>query len=328
MGIRFWSGRKRDSFSSSDDSSVFDSAPTTLSMATITEEDFPSEKPRPTSCYITRPLLEETLCLSDVDKQTKDTENTQRPVQTQAKASPQTPQDSPKLNKRRSLGLSIAQKLSRRISGSHLNKDLNRVSGESPRPKSAIFHDQTEPVSHRPLSSRNPPVVSEIPIEQTASKTYKLVEMPRNIHSVLLEQPSISTLIEPRPTTRISTFYNRRPLLSSFTLPIKNDQVLKIKIFVVSSTTGTTSDVMALKLKKQKLENINELIQVIQFKVGFRFSALDTSDIKLSIFFKNPKLRPIPLNDSAGRSLDTNGLTMDYILAKDKLYVKADTRMP
>ena len=193
------------------------------------------------------------------------------------------------------------------------------------RPKSALFESpKNSPTLHQLTAPRSPPRDPESPERFSLSPATLIgLDVSPKLPYVLENQPSITHIIEPRRKTQIPTFFHARPQLLAFELPVKKDQILKIKIFVTSSSSST-SDVIALKLKKQKLQNIHELIQVIQFKVGFRLAAVETSDIKLSIFFKNPKLKPIPLlqTDSAGRSLDSN-LLMDYILAKDKLYVNA-----
>lgn len=337
MGFKFLWSSKRASYASSDESSVFDSAPTTLSIPTITEEDL-NKTSKPTSCYTTRPLLEETLCLEKVEYKTdqysqhkrqqysKDPPQPSKSSQQKAsqnqpqpsQRSPQNSSSSSRLERRKSFGLLLAQKVSR-LSGSHLKES---------RPKSTLF--ESSPTSntyntHRQLTApKSPPRDPESPERFSLSpSTLVGLDVLPKLPYVLENQPSITHIIEPRQKTQIPTFFHARPQLLAFELPVKKDQILKIKIFVTSSSSST-SDVIALKLKKQKLQNIHELIQVIQFKVGFRLAAVETSDIKLSIFFKNPKLKPIPLlqSDSAGRSLDSN-LLMDYILAKDKLYVNA-----
>ncbi|EDK40342.2 hypothetical protein PGUG_04440 [Meyerozyma guilliermondii ATCC 6260] len=337
MGFKFLWSSKRASYASSDESSVFDSAPTTLSIPTITEEDL-NKTSKPTSCYTTRPLSEETLCLEKVEDKTEQysqhkrqqyskdppqpsKSSQQKASQNQPQPSQRSPQNSSsssRLERRKSFGLLLAQKVSR-LSGSHLKES---------RPKSTLF--ESSPTSntyntHRQSTApKSPPRDPESP-ERFSSSPSTLVgsDVSPKLPYVLENQPSITHIIEPRQKTQIPTFFHARPQSSTFELPVKKDQILKIKIFVTSSSSST-SDVIALKLKKQKLQNIHELIQVIQFKVGFRLAAVETSDIKLSIFFKNPKLKPIPLSqsDSAGRSLDSN-LLMDYIIAKDKLYVNA-----
>lgn len=350
MGFKFfWSSQKRASYASSDESSVFDSAPTTVSIPTITEEDLDKvthNAPRPH--YATRPLLEETLCLENGEENEKEVKAQHRSQYRYSlrKPSPQSspqqfshrksqpspspsssshashtspPHSSPKIERRKSLGLLLAQK----------------VSWKESRPKSAFFESLKKPPVHTDNSRRQlatPKLLGQSmphsPETFPPSPTTLVgLEVSPKLPYAVENHRSITNIIEPRQKN-IPTFFHARPHLLAFELPVKTDQILKIKIFVssggttVAGTTAGTTDVMALKLKKQKLQNIHELVQVIQFKVGFRLAAVDSSDINLSIFFRNPKLKPIPLQTSAGRSVDAS-LLMDYILAKDKLYVNA-----
>lgn len=79
--------------------------------------------------------------------------------------------------------------------------------------------------------------------------------------------------------------------------------VLKIKIYA-------SNNVLAIKLRKDKLLNLQDLIKVIGSKI---------SDFtKLSLCFPNKSLSPMPLNDFL------QDIIMDYIAAKDKIYIKVD----
>lgn len=246
-------------------SSVFDSAPTTLSIPTITEEDL-NKTSKPTSCYTTRPLLEETLCLEKVEDKTdqysqhkrqqysKDPPQPSKSSQQKAsqnqpqpsQRSPQNSSSSSRLERRKSFGLLLAQKVSR-LSGSHLKES---------RPKSTLF--ESSPTSntyntHRQLTApKSPPRDPESPERFSLSpSTLVGLDVLPKLPYVLENQPSITHIIEPRQKTQIPTFFHARPQLLAFELPVKKDQILKIKIFVTSSSSST-SDVIALKLKKTK----------------------------------------------------------------------------
>ncbi|CAK9436007.1 uncharacterized protein LODBEIA_P05850 [Lodderomyces beijingensis] len=97
---------------------------------------------------------------------------------------------------------------------------------------------------------------------------------------------------------------------------------------------------IALRLRKDKLRNINELINVIIFKIMNKRKNVRLNDIKLSIFFKDPNLKPIVLKKridehasraslvsvgAAGKEVDLNNddLLLDYVQLKHKLYIRA-----
>lgn len=93
-------------------------------------------------------------------------------------------------------------------------------------------------------------------------------------------------------------------------------------------------DFMAIKLRKDKLQNINELVNVIIFKIINKKPNIKVNDINLSIFFKDLHLKPILLKEpvtkknSAMRNkevllLDNDGLLLDYVQLKRKLYIRA-----
>lgn len=442
---------------------MFDSAPTALSIPTIeeqpgrhgkfalkvlrlpqpaqpasqrtparkTQEPRLHVKPRPVSCYSTRPLLEETLCLDEPpprsDARPTQDVSLRRRNGTVPPIAP-LPPSSPKLQRRKSLTV-LAQKVTRRLLGSHLNRDKRTQSVYEPRIGEPVCHTRRLPSLELGAATLTPPESSlealaevQIPreaVEATVSPAAENVDPQTPLQGVRvagtddLEVPERKDLLQAdarcmqHPRTENPTLYSRKtpalagpplahprairspvdsvsssPLsysgpqtptdsptqptnmskLSISSVPVSagfpvsatslpysqrtvsalidpkrglyaqqplqlaldvrgHDQILKIKIFVTPSSSSTITDVMALKLKKQKLQSIDELIQVVQFKVGFRVAHAATN-IRLAIFFKNSRLKPIPLQLDCGE-WDTNGLTMDYILAKDKLYVRA-----
>lgn len=77
---------------------------------------------------------------------------------------------------------------------------------------------------------------------------------------------------------------------------------LKVKMF-------HSNHIFALKLRKDRLTSINDLIKVISSKV-VHFD-------RLSLCFQDKTLTPLPFNDFF------NDLIMDYVLNKETIYVMA-----
>lgn len=99
------------------------------------------------------------------------------------------------------------------------------------------------------------------------------------------------------------------------------------------SSMSDNHDFIAIKLRKDKLQNINELVNVIIFKIMSKKPNVKVNDINLSIFFKNLHLKPILLKEQVnkrssmssikGVQLDNDGLLLDYVQLKRKLYIRA-----
>ncbi|KAK6456057.1 uncharacterized protein RJT20DRAFT_5461 [Scheffersomyces xylosifermentans] len=119
----------------------------------------------------------------------------------------------------------------------------------------------------------------------------------------------------------------------------KNSDTLKLNIYLEdgSDTRTQDKDFIALKLRKDRLKNLNELVNVIIFKLLNKKQDINLNNISLLIFFKDQTLNPIVLkrsvNESSmkggiykdGNSIDLKNedLLMEYIMLKKKLYIKA-----
>lgn len=105
------------------------------------------------------------------------------------------------------------------------------------------------------------------------------------------------------------------------------ENILKLKIFIGLAN----EDVIALKLRKDKLKTVHELIDVILYKVFDKLTneKVSSNDIKISIFFKDYKLKPIVMKTCGDKNSQTSGLIQkdllyDYIMAKNKVYIRAE----
>ncbi|KAK6880747.1 hypothetical protein K6H10_002056 [Candida tropicalis] len=114
-----------------------------------------------------------------------------------------------------------------------------------------------------------------------------------------------------------------------------SEQVLVLRIFMRDPDTKEIISI-TIKLRKDKLRNINELTNLVLFKLMGKKQDLNINNVKLLIFFKNKNLKPILLKDSVNKKSkslenalnkefgsDKDDLLLDYVQMKDKLYIKA-----
>lgn len=101
----------------------------------------------------------------------------------------------------------------------------------------------------------------------------------------------------------------------------ESENLLKVKIFIGEMDR----EVVALKLKKDKLSNLNELIDVITYKAMSKDSSLSSEEVNVDMVFANPLLKPVSMKGSANGAFGSsnNEFLMDYVLAKEKVYVRA-----
>ncbi|CAI5757484.1 unnamed protein product [Candida verbasci] len=155
--------------------------------------------------------------------------------------------------------------------------------------------------------------------------------------SQLSESPSPSPFLS--PINNFDKEPNQSPKMNS--TPVRgttnyNESILKLSIFLDDQSNTTTIqdydnlDFIAIKLRRDKLKNINELINVIVLKLMNKRNDININNIKLLIFFKDDSLKPIILKDKVKTStndqevsFDNNDLLLDYIQMKRKLYIKA-----
>lgn len=129
-----------------------------------------------------------------------------------------------------------------------------------------------------------------------------------------------------------------QPLASSSNLPKlnKSENLLKLKIYI----GRRNDDIISLQLRKDRLLNISELLDVIIFKMLDRVNNhkyhlhsnlpnVTSDDLQISIVFKESSLHPILLKDygrrkTSGFSYSQKDLLLDYVMAKEKLYIRVD----
>lgn len=143
---------------------------------------------------------------------------------------------------------------------------------------------------------------------------------------------STSTL---KPKTRITKSAKARAEFNpaaarhrlSFLQPV--NPMIKIKIYL--TVKDQDEEVMAVKVPKDKLHGLNQLLNIIRGKITNLHSDLDENDIRLQLLFKQENIRPIPLLSQSGETLngsnfntfDKTSLIMDYLSGREKLYIKA-----
>ncbi|KAG5421173.1 hypothetical protein I9W82_000263 [Candida metapsilosis] len=163
----------------------------------------------------------------------------------------------------------------------------------------------------------------------SSSTTKSLDQSPRSSENVF-ESPSrksqISSSSESNPYLRLNIYLEDS---QSTPPPSPRDSPTYRSI----SSQSDNHDFIAIKLRKDKLQNINELVNVIIFKIMSKKPNVKVNDINLSIFFKNSHLKPILLKEQVnkrsslssikGVHLDNDGLLLDYVQLKRKLYIRA-----
>ncbi|CAH2350118.1 hypothetical protein CLIB1423_01S02894 [[Candida] railenensis] len=103
----------------------------------------------------------------------------------------------------------------------------------------------------------------------------------------------------------------------------KTHSTVKIKIY---NKIHEDDEVIAMKVSKDKIEDVEYLINVIIRKitgVEGAVAASDSDNIKLSLVSKSTRSNSVKLTPENGTRL-SSGLIMDYIYSKDKIYVQAE----
>lgn len=127
----------------------------------------------------------------------------------------------------------------------------------------------------------------------------------------------------------------RTSCYSIYSSPVPKDakpQVMKIKIFIAFGEL--VGDLAALRVNKDQLSTVNEFIYAVLHKVSTRYPQIDTSKLQLLLFFNDRGIKPIPLTSSHSSTspskpsdaFDINGLVLEYLKSKLKVYVKASLK--
>lgn len=117
-------------------------------------------------------------------------------------------------------------------------------------------------------------------------------------------------------------------------LPLRSNTI-KVKIYVevyLEKSEKFESEIIAFRMKKDRLRNLNELNNLIIFRLLELKQDININNLRLLMVFKDKNLKPIVLKlsvDAKERGeeqafyFNDMGLLFDYVMLKDKLYVKA-----
>ncbi|CCE80116.1 Piso0_003214 [Millerozyma farinosa CBS 7064] len=182
---------------------------------------------------------------------------------------------------------------------------------------------------HKHKSEQEKPSRSDREKQQTKSaKGKKIDKAPKEqlVSATLPKHPKHSV---DRPSVRRTSCY------SIYSSPVPKDakpQVMKIKIFIAFGES--IGDLAALRVNKDQLSTVNEFIYAVSHKVSTRYPQIDTSKLQLLLFFNDRGIKPIPLTTSRSSTassklsddFDINGLVLEYLKSKSKVYVKASLK--
>lgn len=188
-------------------------------------------------------------------------------------------------------------------------------------PKSSI-----PPVQPNPFKVEN-----DFSIDSLVLTNPKAERLTASMHSIRKAKSNYKHLSTP------TLQYDKTSIASSDRLPIStSNNILKLKIYVEllikpPYTMASEQEVIALIVRKDKLKNLNELTNLIIFKLLSKKQDLNLNSVRLLIFFKNKSLNPIVLKQSVTQTskhkslyLNSEELLLDFVLAKRKLFIKAE----
>lgn len=307
-----------DADSMTDESSIFDSIPTSNSISVISE-DIEEKKTfsRPISCYTTPPLSNASLTYKTFEKLPN------RDL----------------IRKSSWLGSLVSTSLKRKED--FYIKNNNTLDSTEDFDYSSINNDGRRQEFYQNLDIGNGATEEQFIIVDNKEQTkFDLDTLDDNsftltstsFHSEDVSNISCSTIqsnnrihrnARMKPEFDQNTVRNRL----SFLQPISSS--MKIKIYI--NENDQLEDVMALKVQKEHLQDINELIDIIISKITSMRSDINRENIKLFLVFKQESIRPILLsktprktfNESNLNLFDNTSLIMDYLSGKEKLYIRA-----
>ncbi|ODV65912.1 hypothetical protein HYPBUDRAFT_242524 [Hyphopichia burtonii NRRL Y-1933] len=324
---------------STDESSVFDSIPESTDDFSIH-----TSKTRPTSCYVTPPLPQDNpeFPKKRLSFRNSSSVSKRSSLYLTPNISPDELDYQYSNHHRQSLSIDKKFQLAKTVEDDEIPKRSNlRPASPKLRP-SPLFNYPTTPhipknysdfISDSPDSSPSPYPSPSLSIQsrrpstslpQITSKDLNSISPLQNLDRVLNHKPPVDQIND--SSISINTDSTVKP--SYIPKLNKLESILKLKLYLGSRNES----VMALKLKKDKLDNIDELIDVLIYKIIEKFNNLDLSanQIKISIFFKNPKLKSIIMKNFGPKEYNDEfsflqkELLMDYISNKDKLYIRAE----
>lgn len=136
---------------------------------------------------------------------------------------------------------------------------------------------------------------------------------PFNRHPRLHARHSTGALRQPGPADLLVA--RRMSVSEAHRRPDNN--TLKIKIYAHAQ-----QDTFALKLCKDKLHSVGELVEAVVSKLVARYQC-GAPAVALALTFADKSLKDIPLKSSAAFAALDEALTMAYIQSKGKIYLQA-----
>lgn len=307
-----------DADSMTDESSIFDSIPTSNSISVISE-DIEEKKTfsRPISCYTTPPLSNASLTYKTFEKLPN------RDL----------------IRKSSWLGSLVSTSLKRKED--FYIKNNNTLDSTEDFDYSSINNDGRRQEFYQNLDIGNGATEEQFIIVDNKEQTkFDLDTLDDNsftltstsFHSEDVSNISCSTI---QSNNRIHRNARMKPEFDqnivrdrlSFLQPTSSS--MKIKIYI--NEKDQLEDVIALKVQKERLQDINVLIDIIISKITSMRSDINRENIKLFLVFKQESIRPILLsktprktfNESNLNLFDNTSLIMDYLSGKEKLYIRA-----
>ena len=307
-----------DADSMTDESSIFDSIPTSNSISVISE-DIEEKKTfsRPISCYTTPPLSNASLTYKTFEKLPN------RDL----------------IRKSSWLGSLVSTSLKRKED--LYIKNNNTLDSTEDFDYSSINNDGRRQEFYQNLDIGNGATEEQFIIVDNKEQTkFDLDTLDDNsftltstsFHSEDVSNISCSTI---QSNNRIHRNARMKPEFDqnivrdrlSFLQPTSSS--MKIKIYI--NEKDQLEDVIALKVQKERLQDINVLIDIIISKITSMRSDINRENIKLFLVFKQESIRPILLsktprktfNESNLNLFDNTSLIMDYLSGKEKLYIRA-----
>ncbi|ODV81017.1 uncharacterized protein CANTADRAFT_188283 [Suhomyces tanzawaensis NRRL Y-17324] len=186
--------------------------------------------------------------------------------------------------------------------------------------------DEHEPVTPTRRLARQPSHNATLASVQRRNSRYSMASRPTD--SSTLDKGSVHSVLTSVLGLGLST-----PVHSRLVPGLTTNHQLKLKIFVEQKGPHANEEVefIALRMRKDRLNHVNELINLVMFKLLSTKNDLNLNHVRLLIIFRDPSLNPVVLKPSVDEAtaerglvcLSNDALLLDYILLKDKLYIKA-----
>ena len=311
-----------DADSMTDESSIFDSTPTNNSISAISEDIEERKIPtRPISCYTTPPLTNTNLSYKTL------------PYKTFEKQPNRNLKKSSWVGNAACTSLKRKEDICKRNNNTLNNRkdyDYSSISNESRRYEFCQNVDTDNGELEEQLIIADNNELTKLDIDSLNDNSF--TSTSTSFHSEDVSNISCSTIqsnnrIPKAARTKKEFDKNTVRNRLSFLQPISSS--MKIKIYI--NEKEQQEDIIALKVQKEQLQDINELIDIIIRKITSLRPDINKENIKLFLFFKQETIRPILLSKAPSEttddfnlnSFDKTSLIMDYLSGREKLYIRA-----